>query len=110
MAVPLFVRKILRFSFEPCGYRCILVSARRERERKENTMKDAKEKALFRAMVDAVTDYKEHNEVHSTSDGRYEKAQMATTAYADYCGISYKLACSIVREMFINPRDLVKDL
>lgn len=109
MAVPFFVRKIFKFSLALTRYRCILAIARGE-ERKEPEMKDAKEKALFKAMVDAVTDYKEHNEAHSTADGRYEKAQKATTAYADYCGISYKLACSIVREMFINPRDLVKDL
>ena len=32
MAVPFFVRKILRFSFEPCGYRCILTTARGENE------------------------------------------------------------------------------
>lgn len=87
-----------------------MLIAREEDERKEPEMKDAKEKAPFKATVDAVTDYKENNEAHSTADGRYEKAQKATTAYADYCGISYKLACSIVREMFINPRDLVKDL
>ena len=85
------------------------ISKRGKRE-KGNIMKDAKEKALFKAMVDAVTDYKENNEAHSTADGRYEKAQKATTAYADYCGISYKLACLIVREMFINKRELVKEL
>lgn len=63
-------------------------------------MEDIKKNALFQAMVDAVADYKEHNECHSTDDGRYEKAQKATTAYADYCGISYKQACSIAMEMF----------
>jgi hypothetical protein len=37
-AVPLFVRKILGFSLALTRYRCILVSARRERERKEEAM------------------------------------------------------------------------
>lgn len=37
-AVPLFVRKIPRFSLVLARYRCILVSARRERERKEAAM------------------------------------------------------------------------
>lgn len=63
--------------------------------------KDIKKQELRDKMIAAIADYKEHNEFHSTADGRYEKAQTATKAFAEYCNISYKQACSIAMELFI---------
>ena len=62
-------------------------------------MKDSKKQELFANMVNAISEYKSNNEVHSTSDGLYEKAQQATSEYANYSGITYERACQLALEL-----------